>query len=68
MFLLIAQQMSNFERDNELQKSPHILVFDWEKGKWLEMKMYSAQKTKGVLSKLKYKKFRHRSQNEMFWS
>ena len=45
------------KRDNELQKSLHILVFDQEKGKANFMKMYDAQKAKGLLIKLKYQKF-----------
>ena len=43
--------------DNELQKLLHIPVFDQEKGKATLMKMYDAQKAKGLLIKLKYKKF-----------
>ena len=45
------------KRDNELQKPSHILVFDQEKGKMTFMKMYDAQKAKGLLIKLKYQKF-----------
>ena len=45
------------KRDNELQKPSHILVFDQEKGQATFMKMYDAQKAKGLLIKLKYKKF-----------
>ena len=44
------------KRDNEQQKPSHILVFDLEKGKATFMKMYDAQKDKGLLIKLKYKK------------
>ena len=46
------------KRDNELQKPSHILVFDQEKGKVTYMKMYDAQKAKGLFIKLKYQKFR----------
>ena len=45
------------KRDNELQKPSHILVFDYEKGKSACIEMYSAQKAKGLFSKLKYQKF-----------
>ena len=45
------------KRDNELQKPLHILVFDQEKGKATFMKMYDAQKAKGLIIKLKYFKF-----------
>ena len=45
------------KRDNELQKSSYILVFDYEKGKATFMKMYDAQKAKGLFIKLKYQKF-----------
>ena len=45
------------KRDNELQKPSHILVFDQEKGKVTYMKMYDAQKAKGLFIKLKYQKF-----------
>ena len=45
------------KRDNELQKSSHILVFDQEKGKETYMKMYDVQKAKGLFIKLKYQKF-----------
>ena len=45
------------KRDNKLQKPSHILVFDLEKEKATFMKMYDAQKAKGLLIKLKYKKF-----------
>ena len=45
------------KRDNELQKSSHIPVFDQEKGKATFMKLYDAQKAKGLLIKLKYQKF-----------
>ena len=45
------------KRDIELEKSSHILVFDQEKGKVTFMKMYDAQKAKGLFIKLKYKKF-----------
>ena len=45
------------KRDNELQKPSHILVFDQEKGKATFMKMYNAQKAKGLLIKQKYQKF-----------
>ena len=44
------------KRDNELQKLSHILVFDQEKGKVTNMKMYDAQKAKGLFIKLKYQK------------
>ena len=46
------------KRDNELQQPLHILVFDQEKGKTTYMKMYDAQKAKGLLIKLKYQKFK----------
>ena len=45
------------KRDNELQKPSHILVFDQEKGKVTYMKMYDAQKAKGLFINLKYQKF-----------
>ena len=45
------------KRDNELQKPSHIPVFDQEKGKETFMKLYDAQKAKGLLIKLKYQKF-----------
>ena len=45
------------KRDNELQKPLHIPVFDQEKGKATFMKLYDAQKAKGLLIKLKYQKF-----------
>ena len=45
------------KRDNGLQKLSHILVFDQKKGKATAMKMYDAQKPKGLLIKLKHKKF-----------
>ena len=45
------------KRDNELQKLSRILVFDQEKGKVTYMKMYDAQKAKGLFIKLKYQKF-----------
>ena len=54
------------KRDNELQKPSHILVFlTRKKGKRLKIKMYDAQKAKGLLIKFKYQNFRYRSQNEM---
>ena len=56
------------KRDNELQKPSHIVVFDQEKGKATCIKMYGAQKAKSLFSKMKYQKFRHRSQNEMYCS
>ena len=45
------------QRDNELQKPSHILVFDLEKGKVTFIEMYGAQKAKGLFSILKYQKF-----------
>ena len=45
------------KRDIELQKPSHILVFDKENGKATYMKIYDAQKAKGLFNKLKYKKF-----------
>ena len=45
------------KRDNKLQKPSHILVFDQENGKATYMKMYDAQKAKGLFIKLKYQKF-----------
>ena len=45
------------QRDNELQKPSHILVFDLEKGKVTFIEMYGAQKAKGLFSTLKYQKF-----------
>ena len=42
--------------DNELQKPSHILVFDLEEGKVMCLEMYGAQKAKGLLTKMKYKK------------
>ena len=45
------------KRDNELQKLSHILLFDQGKEKATFMKMYDAQKAKGLLIKLKYQKF-----------
>ena len=56
-FCFITQQMSNSKRDNELQKPLHILVFEQEKGKATYIEMYGAQKAKGLLIKMKYKKF-----------
>ena len=38
------------KRDNKLQKSSQILVFDYEKGKATYMKMYGAQKPKAYSS------------------
>ena len=44
------------ERDNELQKLLHILVFDQEKWKATYMKMYDAQKAKGLFIKFEISK------------
>ena len=48
------------KRDNELQKPSYILVFDQEKGKATCIKMYGAQKAKGLFSKMKYQNFKMR--------
>ena len=45
------------KRDNELQKSSHILVFDYEKGKVTCIENGWYPKAKGLFIKLKYQKF-----------
>ena len=45
------------KRDNELQKSLHILVFDQEKGKVTCIENVWCPKAKGLFIKLKYQKF-----------
>ena len=58
LFLLKElNQCQILERDNELQKPSHILVFDYEKGKATCIEYVWCPKAKGVFIKLKYQKF-----------